>query len=296
MQNQMDEIMDRNEQPKKKSAILELLWMILAIVGFHTFLYQPYSIPSGSMEPTLLIGDFLFVNKFAYGYSRYSVFFQPKFIKGRINIRAPQRGDVAVFFHDFTYENEAAHYDHGMFGGFFQRLWRKIRSAIGCPLEGVNYVKRVIGLPGDKIQMKEGQLYINGEPTKLELVDTYPMNDPQMPSVAKRYVETLPNGVTHYILKAFPFGDAHLDNTKEIIVPPDHFFMMGDNRDNSCDSREQKIVGCLHNRRFIAKPSFLFFSTEAKLLQVHKWLFGIRWQRIFSAYIKKICHPFTANI
>jgi signal peptidase I len=248
------------------------------------------------MMPTLLVGDFLFVNKFAYGYSRYSVFFQPKFIKGRINIGTPKQGDVAVFFHAFTYENEATHYDHGVFGGFFSRSWRAIRNAIGCPLEGVNYVKRVIGTPGDRIQMKEGQLYINGESIKLEFVDTYPLNEPNMPPIARRYIETLPNGVTHYILKAVPFGKAHLDNTKEIVVPEGCFFMMGDNRDNSCDSREQNIVGVIANEKFIGKPSFLFFSTEATWLQPHKWLFLLRWKRVFDAYVKKICHPFRANI
>ncbi|MDR0631102.1 MAG: signal peptidase I [Holosporales bacterium] len=285
-----------SDKQSGKSTLLGYVWAILAVIGIHTFLYQPYSIPSGSMMPTLLVGDFLFVNKFSYGYSRYSAFLQPKFIKGRINIGTPNRGDVAVFFHEFTYENEAEHYDHGVLNGLFSRTWRRIRSAIGCPLEGVNYVKRVIGLPGDRIQMKEGKLYINGEEVKLEYVDTYPLNEPNMPPIAKRYIETLPNGVRHYILKAFPFGKAHLDNTEEFVVPEGHYFMMGDNRDNSCDSRERNIVGDIPNGRFIGVPSFLYFSTEATLFQPHKWIFLIRWQRLFDAYIKKLRRPFQANL
>ncbi|MDR1908096.1 MAG: signal peptidase I [Holosporales bacterium] len=288
--------MDQENRSKKKGVLLGYVWAILLVIGVHTFMYQPYTIPSGSMMPTLLIGDFIFVNKFSYGYSRYSALLQPKCVTGRIKMGSPQRGDVAVFFHDFSDESEMSHYYHGIFNGFFQKLWQKIRKGIGCPMEGVNYVKRVIGLPGDKIHMKEGTLYINGEPTKLEYVDTYPMNDRGMPPVVKRYVETLPNGVKHYILKAFPFGAAHLDNTEEFTVPDGHYFMMGDNRDNSCDSREIKIVGFIPEEKFIGSPSFLFFSTEAKFFEVHKWLFAVRWERLFKAYVDKICHPFSPNL
>ncbi|MDR1597704.1 MAG: signal peptidase I [Holosporales bacterium] len=288
--------MDNEKQRTKIRSTISIIATIAIILGFHTFLYQPYTIPSGSMTPTLLVGDFLFVNKYAYSYSRYSTFLQPKFISGHVTMGSPKRGDIAVFFHDFSREDEAQHYDHGMFGGFFSRQWRNIRGAIGCPMEGVHYVKRVIGLPGDKIQMKAGRLYINGKQIPLEFVDTYPLNESHMPPIARRYVETLPNGVKHYVLKAYPFGEAHLDNTPEFTVPPGHYFMMGDHRDNSLDSREIKGVGFVPEHKFVGAPAFLFFSTEASWLQVHKWLFSVRWKRLFKAYTDKLRSPLTPNV
>ncbi|MDR2464260.1 MAG: signal peptidase I [Holosporales bacterium] len=286
----------KKEKSIKQNGLLGYVWAILLILVIQTFLYQPFTIPSGSMVPTLLVGDFIMVNKFAYGYSRYSMFLQPKFIKGRFKTGEPKQGDVVVFFHDYKLENEAKFYDRGMFGGFFQRLWRNIRCAIGCPSEGVSYVKRVIGLPGDHIQMRNGQLFINNVPTQLTRKGDYPLFDDGMPPIAKLYEETLPNGVKHYILKAFDFGKASLDNTEEFVVPEKSYFCMGDNRDNSCDSRDIKQVGFIDENKLIGGPTFLFFSTNAKLWQVHKWLFSIRWKRLFHAYWTKLLHPFRANL
>lgn len=265
-----------------KNSFWGYLGAIALVLGIHIFFYQPFTIPSGSMMPTLLVGDYIFVNKFAYGYSRYSIFFQPKFIRGRINLGKPERGDVVVFFHDYKSDTEAGIYDHGMFGGALQKGWRSARRVLQIPVEGVNYVKRVIGLPGDHIQMRDGQLYINGEATKLEYVEMYPQKDAGRTYMSKLYTETLPNGKKHPILKIFDFGKAHLDNTEEFVVPEGHYFMMGDNRDNSCDSREIGVVGYIPESKLIGRPDIIFFSTEAKWYEVHKWLFAARYSRFFN--------------
>ncbi len=171
----------------------------------RTLLFQPFNIPSGSMIPTLLIGDFLFVSKYAYGYSNHSLPFSPPLFHGRIFSSPPKRGDVVVF---------------------------------KLPRDGqTDYIKRVIGLPGDTIQMKEGRLYINGtivprEPiAKVQTEDLFGHC-----AMSPTYKETLPGGVSHTIIEIE--GDTGFyDNTGVYTVPPDNYFMMGDNRDNSTDSR-----------------------------------------------------------
>lgn len=266
----------------KYTTFLEYLGAIVLVLSIHIFIYQPYTIPSGSMMPTLLIGDYIFVNKFAYGYSRYSAFLQPKFIRGRLEFHKPKRGDVAVFFHVFSSKEEVKIYDRGLFGGALQRTWRSIRNTLGIPQEGVNYVKRVIGLPGDRIQMIDGYLHINGEKLPLEYNGEYPLTEEGRLYISKLYTETLPNGKKHPILKTFDFGIAHLDNTPEFIVPENHYFMMGDNRDNSCDSRVMDQVGFISEKFLVGRPDMIFFSTEAKLFEIHKWLFSIRYSRLFN--------------
>jgi signal peptidase I len=172
----------------------------------RTFLYQPFNIPSGSMIPTLLIGDYLFVSKFSYGYSRHSFPFGLKIFSGRVWPTAPKQGDVAVFYNP-KHNN-------------------------------LDYIKRVIGLPGDHIQVVEGVLHINGQPVTLERIEDYhTLGKDGRLQVIPQYIETLPNGLKHRILKSAPFGKGHLDNTQVYIVPEGHYFMMGDNRDNSSDSR-----------------------------------------------------------
>jgi signal peptidase I len=268
---------------KSKEGFWGYFSAISIVLLIHIFLYQPFKIPSGSMIPTLLVGDFIFVSKFSYGYSRYSVFFQPKFIKRRICVSKPERGEVAVFFHIFAKGERPDSYDRGVFGGFLQRNWRSFRNFLSIPQEGVNYVKRVIGLPGDKIQMKSGNLYINGEPTKLEYVGEYPIeSENSQLCIAKQYTETLPNGKKHPILKIFDFGKAHFDDTEEFTVPQNCYFMMGDNRDNSADSRELRNVGFIDETLFVGKPEIIFFSTQAKWYEVHKWIFDIRYNRFFK--------------
>jgi len=234
--------------------LLTVLYAVVIAIFVRTVAYEPFNIPSGSMVPTLLIGDYLFVSKFSYGYSRYSLPLGLPLIAGRIFFTPPQRGDVAVF------------------------KWPKDNST--------DYIKRVIGLPGDRIQMKEGRLYINGTMVKRERIEDYV--DPDLPPEVNRpvlqYLETLPNGRRHRILESR--GDnGDLDNTKEFLVPPDHYFMMGDNRDNSSDSRDPRgDVGYVPVENLVGRAEFLFFSTDgsAHLWEPWKWLFAVRYDRPFE--------------
>lgn len=223
--------------------------LILALL-VRTFLFQPFNIPSGSMKSTILVGDYLFVSKYSYGYSRNSFPFGLAPFSGRIWAAEPKRGDVIVFK-----ENHS----------------------------GKEFIKRLIGLPGDRIQMKRGILHINGEPVKRE-----PMADFVEPSMyggevrIKRYKETLPNGVSYETLDIFENGSA--DNTPEYNVPAGHFFMMGDNRDDSSDSRDLGKVGYVPFENLIGRAEILFFSIEegAAAWQVWTWPWSIRWGRIFG--------------
>src|SRR6267142_1213390 len=177
--------------------------LILALL-VRIFLYQPFNIPSGSMIPTLLVGDYLFVSKFSYGYSKYSFPWSPNLFNGRILGSEPKRGDVAVF---------------------------KLPSD-----NSTDYIKRVIGLPGDRVQMKNGILYINDQPCPRRRIDDYLYREGNGSVILlAQYIETLPNGRQHLIIKMGDNGP--LDNTQVYNVPPGEYFMMGDNRDNSMDSR-----------------------------------------------------------
>ena len=220
-----------------------LLWALLIALTFRSCALEPFNIPSGSMIPSLLIGDYLFVNKVSYGYSRHSFPFSlPIVPKGRIFYSEPQRGDVVVF-----------------------RLPSKT---------SIDYIKRVVGMPGDRIQMIDGILHINDVPVKRTLVEIINEND----VLYTHYHEELPNGVIHSIWER---TDHEMkDNTPIYIVPEDHFFMMGDNRDNSQDSRWLEIVGYVPKENLVGKAWFLFYSHEQSLLSD----FGknIRWNRFFN--------------
>lgn len=161
--------------------------------------------------------------------------------------------------------------------------------------DSLDYIKRLVGLPGDRIQVKEGILNINGEPVKLEKIADYTYHDPRADyasqaeayryksiHVMPQYIETLPNGVSYRILKEAPFGKGDLDNTPEYIVPEGHYFFMGDNRDNSGDSRVQSSVGFIPEDHVIGPAKVIFFSTEAKWYDVLHWISGIRPSRIFN--------------
>ena len=200
------------------------------IIAFfvRVFFYQPFNIPSGSMLSTLLIGDYLFVSKYTYGYSHYSLPYSPPLFSGRIMGSQPKRGDVIVF-----------------------RLPKD---------DSIDYIKRVIGLPGDKIQMIRGVLHINDQPIKREQVDDFVDRDEAgRVSHVKRWRETLPNGVSYLTLDLADNG--FYDNTDIYTVPAGHLFMMGDNRDNSTDSRFVQ-VGFVPFENFVGRADILFFSTD----------------------------------
>jgi len=233
------------------TVIVVLEALVIALV-IRSLLFQPFNIPSGSMKATLLVGDYLFVSKFAYGYSRHSFPFSIVPIPGRIWSAPPERGDVVVF---------------------------KLPSDVE-----IDYIKRVIGLPGDRIQMIGGLLHINGKPVKRERAEDDVMPDAfgRLVSV-RQYRETLPEGRTFYSLKLSENG--YLDNTEVFQVPLGHYFMMGDNRDNSQDSRVLNAVGYVPFENLVGRASFIFFSLEEgeAAWQLWRWPWIVRWDRIGKA-------------
>jgi signal peptidase I len=223
--------------------------LILALI-VRVFLFQPFNIPSGSMIPTLLIGDYLFVSKYSYGYSRYSLPFGFDLFSGRVWGAEPERGDVVVF--KLPRDNET------------------------------DYIKRVIGLPGDEIQMKHGVLHINGKAVEKVKIDDYVVTESSgRERHLARYKETLPNGVSYPVLDLVKDGFG--DNTEMYKVPESHFFMMGDNRDNSTDSRFLSEVGFVPYVNLVGKAQVIFFSIDedASFWQVWRWPADVRWDRIF---------------
>ena len=227
-----------------------LIAVVLALL-IRTFMYEPFNIPSGSMKPTLEIGDYLFVQKPAYGYSKHSFPFSFAPIEGRIWEKAPQRGDIVVF---------------------------KLPSN-----PRIDYIKRVIGLPGDTIQVREGRLYINGLIVPRDPVGLARVDDRYRGEVTPmEYIETLPGGVMHRIYEES--DDRPYDNTKLFTVPEGHYFMMGDNRDNSQDSRAPGGgVGYVPFENLVGRADFIFFSTNgyARLMEIWKWPKSIRYDRFF---------------
>ncbi|MEP4476422.1 MAG: signal peptidase I [Lentilitoribacter sp.] len=227
-----------------------LIQAIILAVFIRTILFQPISIPSSSMEKTLLVGDYLFVSKFSYGYSKFSLPFSPNLFDGRIFGSDPERGDIIVF----RPANEP----------------------------GTDYIKRLVGLPGEKIQVTDGVLYINGEAVKRELVGDYTPEGAQGAGAGVPiYKETLPNGVSYDTLDLSPRSPG--DNTREFTVPEGHYFMMGDNRDNSSDSRF--AVGFVPYENLVGKAQVIFFSIQggASPLEFWKWPSAVRGSRIFSS-------------
>ena len=216
-------------------------------LGFRSLLFEPFNIPSGSMIPTLLVGDYLFVSKYSYGYSRYSFPFGMAPFDGRIFETPPERGDVAVF--------------------------RQPQN------ESVAFIKRIVGLPGDRVQVVNGVLHINDVAVNRDRKGFATASDGYNVIRFAVYQETLPNGKSYLIQERS--DDDLLDNTNLFLVPEGHYFMMGDNRDNSRDSRTTS-VGLVPAENLIGRAERLFFShnSSAHLWEVWKWPFAIRYGRL----------------
>lgn len=233
--------------------IKTVLYAMLIAGVVRTVAFEPFNIPSGSMIPTLLIGDYLFVSKYAYGYSRHSMpFSMGPAGTGRLLEKVPERGDVIVFKKP--------------------------------PENKVDYIKRVVGLPGDRIQVRQGILHINGEAVKRDRVEDFvELTREGNIMRAAQYVETLPGGRKHRIIE-YAGDNGIADNTPEYVVPPGNYFMMGDNRDNSADSRFLDEVGYVPAANLVGRAEVIFFSADgsAALWEPWKWPWAIRYSRLLD--------------
>ncbi len=235
--------------------IRTIVYALLIAVVVRTVAFEPFNIPSGSMIPTLLVGDYLFVAKPAYGFSRFSLPWSPDLFSGRILYSSPHRGDVAVF----RYTRDTS----------------------------IDYIKRIVGLPGDHVQVRDGQLYLNGVVVPRTDESDYVAIDEQRRELQGRlFTETLPGSggradVAHKILRLTDEGQQN--NTPEYVVPPGYFFAMGDNRDDSADSRFMDDLGYVPIENLVGKAEVIFFSFDARhpLWQVWEWPAEIRWNRLF---------------
>ena len=257
----MTDVRPARGRKAEKSGVLHETWEIVKTIAIallvalvlRVFLFQPFTIPSASMEPTLLEGDYIIVSKYAYGYSRHSAPFSPPVFEGRVMDRAPQRGDIVVF-----------------------KLPRDGRT---------DYIKRLVGLPGDRIQVREGVLLINGRPVPRKPSGAGMIQSPfGFERPVDRFQETLPNGRRYMTYDLGPDGE--VDNTGVYTVPQGHFFMMGDSRDNSVDSRYPPDfgVGFVPAENLVGKAEMIVFSwnPEASLFQPWTWFSEVRPSRFFT--------------
>ena len=248
-----------------------LIKMILVIVLFRSFVFSPFNIPSESMQPRLVDGDYLLVSKWPYGFSSYSLPFSIPLIPGRIFANPPKAGDVAVFK--------------------------------APPGNDIDYIKRVIGLPGDTVQMQNGQLFLNDVAVRKKRVADFVIKvspnthcrsaefravDAEGNDICRypQFRETLPNGKSYNVLDLY---DSEADNTQPVIVPEGHVFMMGDNRDNSLDSRfaavEGQGIGIVPQENLIGRAQVSVFSVDGSAtLNPVTWFTAPRWKRIGEGF------------
>ncbi|WKL56485.1 signal peptidase I [Asticcacaulis sp. ZE23SCel15] len=236
--------------------IKTVIYALLITLVFRTLFFQPFTIPSASMEPNLYEGDYIVVSKWDYGYSKYSFQWPLPFIKGRIMEKAAKRGDIVVF-----------------------KLPRNPK---------VDYIKRVVGVPGDRIQMRHNQLYINDIPVAAKNLGAVTPQISYDSQYATKYEESLPEGSTHFMQDLRTDGPA--DDTPEYIVPADHYFMMGDNRDNSIDSRYamddpiQPGVDFVPAENLEGRATMVLVSWNegSSIWKPWTWL-NLRWDRLFKS-------------
>ena len=258
---------------KEDSFLVFLLKLVVVVIVFRSFIFSPFNIPSESMQPRLVNGDYLLAAKWPYGFSRYSLPLDlPLLPERRVLADAPERGDVVIFKQP--------------------------------PLKELDYIKRVIGLPGDRVQMVNGQLYLNGAPIPRQRLSDFEIEitpNTQCYSLQfisrrsdgtdvcryPRYRETLPGG-RHY--EVLDLGPREMDNTPPVVVPAGHLFLMGDNRDNSEDSRfpaePGRGIGLVPMDNLVGRASIVMWSTDgsAEWLKPWTWFSAARWNRIGGTF------------
>lgn len=244
----------------KKSIIsnLKALFWALIIAGFiRSFIVEPFKIPSGSMKPNLLVGDFLFVSKWDYGYSRYSFPFGLPLFDGKFLEKSPKRGDIIVF-----------------------KLPTK---------ESINYVKRLVAMPGETIKISEGMIYVKKKGANVFRMYSQKLMEPFFDDQYNADIMRLQENNTNRNYEVLNLSNnSMLDNTNEFLVPDDHYFFMGDNRDNSSDSRDTRnTVGFVPKENIIGKVRFIFLSidTQFKLIKIYSIFNHLRYERFFKKII-----------